>query len=304
MPGNKPSSITTQTIPERQQNRSYGGVLTAAFRIVTRRFKTIARSLWLYAAAYAIVAAYVTVGCVHNLRSDVAAQMELPATSDLLWAAAAVVLMFVAATALYGRIGALLVAITGGSPAGGSRLMPYMVRSLAVNVFVCVLTTVVAAIAVAAWLAVSRLDWLWIIYAVAAVAYLLLLPYIYAAVTYLAEGGGLRHLLGTGYTKGLRHYGFIFITWLLTTILTSIVSLVVCLPMLVLLTALGTAVGGAMMGDELGLPSYFYPLMYVVTALTFFILTAVTVYTLFVYYYMAGSIDTRSKEEKKIRDEL
>lgn len=287
-------SSAAMTLPEQHMDRSYGGVTVTAFRAVTGSFKAIARRLWLYALVYSFVVAYATVSCVHNLRSDVVSQATEPTSGDIIRCVVVLVLLLVTSVALYGRIASLL-------GAGEERLMSYMVRSLKVHLFNIALAVVVMALVVGAWIAVAKLDYLWIIYAVVFVAWLLLLPYIYVCVSYLVKGGRLRRLIIDGYREGLRHYGFIFITWLLTGITTSIVSLIVCLPMLVLLTALGMAVGGAMLGDPLNLPDYFYPLMYAVATVTYIILTAVVTYAFCVYYYMSGAIDTRTEERLKVK---
>lgn len=283
---------TAADLPRQYKNRSYGAVLATALRAVTGSAKTIARRLWPYALAYALAAAYVTVGGVHRLRSDVAQQMTMPTAGDLVATAVALLLLLATGVALYGRIGSLL--------GDGPRLMPYMMRSLRLHALGCGVTLAVMVVVVAAYIAVARLNFLWTIYAVEAVAWLLLLPYIYVAVSYLVGGGRLRALLTTGYRRGLRHYAFIFVTWLLTWIVTTVVAVVLCLPMMVMLTALGTAVGGAMLGDELGLPTYFYPLMYGVAVLTFVLLTSLITYTVAVYHYMAGTIDARTDERRRV----
>ena len=58
------------------------------------------------------------------------------------------------------------------------------------------------------------------------------------------------------------------------------------------------SLNGVAMGDPSGLPSSFPWLVYAVFAATYFVLTFVIVYVVFVCYYMYGTIEKREEERK------
>lgn len=312
-----------------RRNRGYASVLSAAFKAVSGNFKTIFRKLWPFALAFAIVAAFVLVRNVHYMRVDVAATMQQPDPAYWIELVVTTLLMIVTSIALYGRIAMLM---------NGGRWRLDMTRSLKLHVFaIAVFVIVMACVSAACYIIYNvqlraaeeemsayaaqaslpatapMLDvgpmvaasWIIII-----VAGLLLLPYLYVGMKYLmapTDGSGkkanrLRGLVFKAYGEGIRHYGYIFITVLLLAIIVAAVTIVVSIPMMLLVIALGMAVGGAAMGDELGLPGYFYPMMYAISVATYFILTAATVYSIFVMGYMYGSIETRIEEKRSLTE--
>lgn len=310
-----------------RRNRGYASVLSAAFKAVSGNFKTIIRKLWPFALAFAVVAAFMLVRSVHSMRIDVAATMEQPDAAY--WAELIVtsLLMVVTSIALYGRIAMLM---------NGGRWRLNMARSLKLHVFaIAVFIVVMACVSVACYIiynvqleaaeeemsayaaqaslpaTVPMLDTDPMVLAswgIIIAAGLLLLPYYYVGMKYLmapADGSDkkqnrLRSLVFKAYGQGFRHYGYIFITVLLLAILVAAVTFVLSIPMIILVIALGMAVGGTLMGDDLGLPAYFYPVMYIVSVATYFILTAATVYSMFAISYMYGSIETRIEEKRSL----
>lgn len=130
---------------------------------------------------------------------------------------------------------------------------------------------------------------------------LLLIPYCYAAIKYIIEPTSrLGNVLTKGYVKGLKHWGYIFITLLLATICLIAISLILTLPMNIANIAYYVSAIGVSMGDAPGLPGYFFPLIYIVMVATCFISSFLTIYTIFLLYYMYGSIETREKEKESL----
>lgn len=278
------------------KSRSYGSLLTAAFKTMTADFKRILKHQWPYAAAYALITAYAAIRLINDLRADVI-------ESSVHWVEVGIImlLIFVADTAFTGRAAMLV---------NGMNIKTSMQRSLWLNLFIVVLKALVLIVMAAAMIAVTKLTDIdaFIVsfsgYPVAAalavwfIAVLAFIPYIFSAPKYMIEPETKLHsLIISGYGKGIKHWGYIFITMLLLCIVTGAVALLIGLPMLVLIFALGIAVAGVAMGDALGLPGYFYPMMYAVGAVTFFILSMVNLYRMFVVYYLYGSIETRTKEK-------
>lgn len=130
---------------------------------------------------------------------------------------------------------------------------------------------------------------------------LLLLPYYYVATKYIIEPTTrLGDVLTKGYVKGLKHWGYIFITLLLAGICLIALSLILTLPMNIANIAYYVSAIGVSMGDAPGLPGYFFPLVYIVMVVTCFISSFLTLYTVFLLYYMYGSIEMREKEKKSL----
>lgn len=128
---------------------------------------------------------------------------------------------------------------------------------------------------------------------------LLLLPYIYVFTKYVADAKStFKNLVVKGFRVGMRRWGYIFATTLLLILIVTLISVVVCLPMIVIVMASVLSLNGVAMGDPSGLPSSFPWLVYAVFAATYFVLTFVIVYVVFVCYYMYGTIETREEERK------
>lgn len=287
--------IETDSV-ELMKNRGYGSLLIAAFKTVTADFKHIIKHQWPYATAYALVMAYAAIRFINDLRADVT-------EPSVHWVEVGIIMLLVFAvdTAFTGRAAMLV---------NGMSIKPSMLRSLRLNIFIVVLKALVLVIMAAAMIAVTKLTdadafivsftgysataalAVWLIAVMAAI------PYIYSAPKYMVETRAkVRGLIISGYGTGGKHWGYIFITMLLLCIVTGAVVLLISIPMIVLVCALGMAVAGLAMGDDLGLPGYFYPMMYGVGTVTFFIISMVNLYRMFVVYYLYGSIEIRTKEK-------
>lgn len=287
---------------ELMKNRGYGAILLAALRMLGGNLRAVIRHQWAFSLAYSAVTAYIVINAIHSLRADVA---QFGAS----WAELCVMAVLLLATgvAFYGRAAMLI---------DGQPLKYNVVRTVKLYVVGLVLCIIVYAVVVGvtllmfrAWGSPSDIEeaqrretiYIGVLLLMAIVAALSLLPFIFVAAKYYMEPSArLRKVVTSGYRRGARHFGCIFITWLLVGIVSGVVFFVVSLPMLVLILALGMSVGGALMGDEPGLPGYFYPMMYAVCTLTCFIVSAILLYQMFVAYYMYGTIETRTEERARM----
>lgn len=137
--------------------------------------------------------------------------------------------------------------------------------------------------------------------AVYVIVNLLALPYEYVFAKYLIEPDAkLRHLLLKGYRTGLRHWGFIFTTTFLTALCLIICAVITSLPVVIIITARLVSVSGtAAFGDPAGLPAGFGVMQSGLFAAAAFIWAFIAVFTLFVDFFIYGSIETREKEKKE-----
>ncbi|MBP5340175.1 MAG: hypothetical protein J6Z14_12900 [Prevotella sp.] len=103
-----------------------------------------------------------------------------------------------------------------------------------------------------------------------------------------------------GYVTGLRHWGLLFATVLVTGIITGLLSVVCELPAVIMGVANMKAYAGMAIGDPLGLPEHIVPLTYFVFAIAGFIQAYVHLSSLFPIYYAYGSIEQQEAERVKI----
>ncbi len=128
----------------------------------------------------------------------------------------------------------------------------------------------------------------------------ILLPYAYATTKYMLDNGcSLGTMLTKSYRIGLRHWGFIFITLLLTMLCAYLCCIVVSAPMLIVLVAnTFSFLGATNIGDPTGLPEYFPVLRFVVVALFSFVCLYINMFVVFVCCFMYGSIKAKEKGRK------
>lgn len=135
---------------------------------------------------------------------------------------------------------------------------------------------------------------------------LLMLPYTYVVMQYMIEPEcKLRKIIFKSYVTGVRHWGLIFTALLLAGLCVLICSMLVSVPIIIVMTANTLSVYGVnTLGDPTGLPSYFVIIQSVVFVLTFFIWSYINIFTIFVCYFLYGSIETRETEKRNAKKEL
>ena len=126
---------------------------------------------------------------------------------------------------------------------------------------------------------------------------LIQLPLLYASMRYLNDEKMhfWRDLLQSLRT-GLRHWGFIFITVLLSSIFISIIIMLLMIPSFILSFASYASEVGVVTGDPSGIPNYFPWLQFITSVIVFFLVYQVALFEALVIYFMYGSIETQEKE--------
>lgn len=129
--------------------------------------------------------------------------------------------------------------------------------------------------------------------------FVLILPfgYVLPRVMLLEEGEKLRPW--KSFVKGLHHAGGIFMLSFLSLLIIAIIAFVVSLPATILFGAQTIAQLGALEGDELGLPSYFTPLLLAVFTLIIFVFYYIGSWLCISYAYLYGSYKTQEEEKKQ-----
>lgn len=126
-------------------------------------------------------------------------------------------------------------------------------------------------------------------------------PLIYSFMKYFMEKEcKLYQAFTKYYIRGLRHYGFIFITWFITFLISFTFITIVSTPITIVHMARNMSMHGIKeLGDPTGLPSYFELLAAGSTTVSIFISLYITIVTLFIFTLIYGSVETRIKEKQE-----
>ena len=133
---------------------------------------------------------------------------------------------------------------------------------------------------------------------------LIMVPFKYAEMRYLlSPNGSLRRNLIAYYVSGVRGGALLIGTTFFTVLASVCLGAIIFLPTFILLGARASSLLGELtMNDPSGLPAYFNALLIGSIVLTTFIFMIVMVWTVFVFYYVYGSIEHRRqmKAQRKI----
>jgi len=131
---------------------------------------------------------------------------------------------------------------------------------------------------------------------------LLLLPILYISIKYMMEPESHFHqLLVKSWKTGMRHWGYIFLTLLLTMFAIGFVFLLISIPLIIVTSAYFISAHGVASGDAAGLPGYFNWIYLLTSIATYFIYLILTVFCLLIGYYLYGSVETREAEKKQLK---
>lgn len=130
---------------------------------------------------------------------------------------------------------------------------------------------------------------------------LIMVPFKYAEMRYLlSPNGSLRRNLIAYYVSGVRGGGLLIGTTFFTVLASVCLGAIIFLPTFILLGARASSLLGELtMNDPSGLPTYFNALLIGSIVLTTFIFMIVMVWTVFVFYYVYGSIEHRRQMKKQ-----
>ena len=130
---------------------------------------------------------------------------------------------------------------------------------------------------------------------------LIMVPFKYAEMRYLlSPNGSLRRNLIAYYVSGVRGGGLLIGTTFFTVLASACLGAIIFLPTLILLGARTSSLLGELtMNDPSGLPPYFNALLIGSIVLTTFIFMIVVAWSVFVFYYVCGSIEHRRQMKKQ-----
>lgn len=150
---------------------------------------------------------------------------------------------------------------------------------------------------------IKTVTWTFCIYGGAII--FLSLPLSYVLMKYIMESPcGYWRTLVNNYNRGLRHWGMLFLVYLVSSLIIELVSLVIGLPTHILSFANQQAHTGVMIGDPLGMPSYITWLTFITYTLCMILDFYVSLPLLIHNYYAYGSIETQEKERQQQLNEI
>ena len=292
------------------KSRGYRATIKAAYNLFTDNYKVILKHIWPYALAMAVV-----LGAFVLNQFRVYGQTSLSLV-NILTGLALMVLVFAADMAFTGRLMMLV---------NQQSLSWNILRALKASLWFLLLIVIISIIVSLVGVAINHftapgdatagipqtdpiilmqqqqiayLKTMGIMTLVGIVFGLLLLPIVYIIMQYFVETDTRFHqIFFKGWQTGMKHLGYLFITLLVVGILLSVVITIISLPLIILFTAYGISLQGVLQGDEAGLPGYFHILAYGVSVVVYFVYYIMTIFALFVAYYIYGSI--KAKEQEK-----
>lgn len=287
------------------KNRGLGATLKAAYSMFLARFQFVLKHLWPAALVYALLA---------PLQMIISLPMASGGSPSIGLMIAGFLLTLVASVVLDSRISQLL--NNKSWKWNVRRMFKMFLLTYALTLLVSSLiglvwgfswlmfapqesTTPVEAQLSMEQLATASLKILAVVGIFCVVIGLLMVPFAFSFTKYIVDTASrLRSMFFRTYKQGLRHWGYIFATLVLSGLLMSLIAFLFCLPLIIVYMALFTDLRGISAGDPSGLPDGFMWLVYFVTAATCFVLSFAVVFFAFVCYYMYGTVETREKERE------
>ena len=107
------------------------------------------------------------------------------------------------------------------------------------------------------------------------------------------------HTLSTSYSRGMRHWGSLFVVFFVSTLLVEIAAFIIMLPAHILNIANQQAQMGVLIGDPLGMPSYMTTLTFITFMLCCFMEFYVSQVMLVHNYYIYGAIESKEQENEQ-----
>ena len=297
---------------ELMKNRSYAKTIKAAWKAFIENFKTIFRHIWPYAIGLAFVSALYVLNTVKLTSNniDIIALITLFFTfillllvsvvfagradmlinpKSFLWNIGRAFKLFVFEGIVLILFGAILILIAYMcSPDNTKDLSALHQAGPSMQDIVLQQNETISAMKTGA-----------IIMATSFAFTLLLLPFVYVSLKYIIDTETrILKIFWSGYKIGLRYWGYIFLTMLVTFIIVLFPSVLISLPTSLLNLAIHFNEAGVANGDPNAIPSYIGILTFITAFISYFLLAFISIFCLFIGYYVYGTIETRQQERK------
>lgn len=283
------------------KNRSVGSCLNDAFDLFRTNFKTLFRRLWIPATVLSLLlAATMLLGFLQP--SDPSAVNVARTIS--------IIILYVLDIAGFVWFYSIIISLLNGKSLKVN--LPRVTRLVLLLLGVAILVTLIFGIAAAgnimsmmnpAKAASASMKMLIGMMTFAIVLVIACLPLFFSCMKYCMETGfKVWSIFRKPYVTGLRHWGYLFLTTLLTGIISTVISCIISLPLYVILLCYLANINGMSFGDPSGLSWVFSLLAFVTAAVCAFVDLFVRPWLTFTFYYAYGSIEEKEKGKKKSKE--
>lgn len=273
------------------KRRGYIATLEAGYRFFVDNFKTIFKHMWPYALAFGIVLGiFEMIQLKTNMTGDVG-------TAEAVTTLILLPVVMIVAFLLGGRMMMLF---------NDQSMKWNTIRYIKLTLWLSLVAILISFISASAFLTGDSTETgmfkagalFFLIFTVLLIV--VYLPYIYPALKYMLEPQThFRKLIFKGWKKGFKHWGYIFVTVLLLYLCIMVMSIIIFIPLGICSFAQTISAAGVADGDASGMPGYFNILFFVVAAISFFVYSFISVFSLSVAYYMYGNIEAYEREKEQ-----
>ena len=273
------------------KRRGYIATLEAGYRFFVDNFKTIFKHMWPYALAFGIVLGiFEMIQLKTNMTGDVG-------TAEAVTTLILLPVVMIVAFLLGGRMMMLF---------NDQSFKWNTIRYIKLTLWLSLVAILISFISASAFLTGDSTETgmfkagalFFLIFTVLLIV--VYLPYIYPALKYMLEPQThFRKLIFKGWKKGFKHWGYIFVTVLLLYLCIMVMSIIIFIPLGICSFAQTISAAGVADGDASGMPGYFNILFFVVAAISFFVYSFISVFSLSVAYYMYGNIEAYEREKEQ-----
>jgi hypothetical protein len=281
------------------KNRSVGSCLNDAFDLFRSNFKTLFRRLWLPAVVLSLLLAVAMMFSIQNPDGSDNMMLNLCMFANYLLVIAAYVWFYT-----------IIISLLNGRSVKANLPRITRLTFLIIGV-VIVIGIVLAGGAILNYAGVknpnqlqgANIQLILGLLACMLVFFVALLPLNFSVMKYcMEEDKKVFSIFQKPYVMGLRHWGYIFLTALLTGIINMVISIVVLLPFYVIVLCNMINRNGMAFGDPSGLTGGFLFLAFITAAVCTFVGLFVRPWIVFSYYYAYGSIEEKEKGRKKSKE--
>lgn len=281
------------------KNRSVGSCLNDAFDLFRTNFKTLFRRLWLPSVILSLLLAVAMIYSIQYPEGADNVMLNIGASVDYVLILAAFVWFYtIIVSLLNGR------SVKANLP----RLIRLTFMIIGIVIVICVVLVGGAllnymGVKNPAQLQGANIQLVLGMLACMLVFFVALLPLNFSAMKYCMEADKkVFSIFQKPYVTGLRHWGYIFLTALLTGIIDMVISIIVLLPFYVILLANMVNRNGMTFGDPSGLTGGFLFLAFITAAVCTFVGLFIRPWVMFCFYYAYGSIEEKEKGKRESRD--
>ena len=281
------------------KNRSVGSCLNDAFDLFRTNFKTLFRRLWLPSVILSLLLAVAMIYSIQYPEGADNVMLNIGASVDYVLILAAFVWFY-----------AIIVSLLNGRSVKANlpRLIRLTFMIIGIVIVICVVLVGGAllnymGVKNPAQLQGANIQLVLGMLACMLVFFVALLPLNFSAMKYCMEADKkVFSIFQKPYVTGLRHWGYIFLTALLTGIIDMVISIIVLLPFYVILLANMVNRNGMTFGDPSGLTGGFLFLAFITAAVCTFVGLFIRPWVMFCFYYAYGSIEEKEKGKRESRD--